>query len=138
MIRVLSGSRRASKRRSAVRDVVRGIERLGERQRVLGRLRHASADMRARHERGIAQDGDPAEGHARHCEIVDRLQERLRRAQDRVNGGAITLSPSWRISATRRARSAAAGSRQVGQAALVGQEPRQLALLARRPIQTKL
>ena len=57
-------------------DVVRG-KRIGQRQRVVAGLRHAGADMRPRHERRIADDGDAAERHARRLQVVDRLQHRL-------------------------------------------------------------
>ena len=57
-------------------DLVRR-DRVRKGGRVLAGLRHAGADMRSRHERGVADDRDAAERHARGFQVVDRLQHRL-------------------------------------------------------------
>ena len=59
-------------------DIAAAREQIGEHDRILGGLGDAGADMRARHEGGIAEQRDAPECHLRHREIVDRLQERLR------------------------------------------------------------
>ena len=53
------------------------VERRGEGDRVVRRLGDAGADMRARDERGVADERDAAERHRRRLEVVDRLQEGL-------------------------------------------------------------
>ena len=136
MMRCPTGSRAASKRRSAGCDIV-DRERRHQRRRIVRRLGHAGRDMRPRHERGIADDRDAAERHARRFEIVDRLQDRfvdqphdraeLRRQQPLGGGAHVRRSP--------RAGSAAAGSRsRAVDAALVGEQLLQLGRLVGRPV----
>ena len=62
--------------RSAASTSVPTAQRIRERHRILRRLGNARADMRARHKSGIADQRNPAEAHARHVDVVDRLQER--------------------------------------------------------------
>src|SRR5580658_4440831 len=57
-------------------DVV-AVERLRQRRRIVGGLRHAGGDMGPRHEGGVAENSNPAEGELRAFQIVDRLQDRL-------------------------------------------------------------
>ena len=111
-------------------------ERVGERERVIGRLGDAGADVRARHECGVAQNRDPAERHARHFQVVDRLQERLRAKRKHF----VELRRKHLLSGFTHARHDVARDQRrrdrerVGAAALVGQQARQFARLARRPV----
>ena len=71
------------------------VERRGEGDRVVRRLGDAGADMRARDERGVADERDAAERHRRRLEVVDRLQEGL---LGQTNRSKIVASQPWRRS----------------------------------------
>lgn len=62
-------------------------ERGHEGEGVEGRLGHAHAGVRPRHEGGVADERDAAADHRRRHEIVDRLQHRAFGARDDVGEG---------------------------------------------------
>ena len=92
--------------------------------------------MRARHEGGVADNGDAPEGQARTFQIVDRLQDRLVDQAD--DGAELRRQQSLR----RRAHGGdgvAANERRrdrdrMGDAAVVGQEPGEFGVLVGRPV----
>src|ERR1700741_213655 len=53
-----------------------GVQRLGKRCRIVGRLGDSGGDMRPRHKGRIADNRHPSKGEVRTLEVVDRLQDR--------------------------------------------------------------
>ena len=84
-------------------------QRMRECRRILGRFGNPGADMRAHHKGGIPNQGHATSVHARHFEIVDRLQERTIAKVQHVAELRCQERPAARSSAMVAPGSAAAG-----------------------------
>ncbi len=117
-------------------DVVRGTKRIGQRHGIAARLGDAHTDVRARHERGIAHQRDPAEHQLRGLDVVDRLEERLLREPDhlcelgREQRVGVVPHASDHLPADQRRRD----RHLVRAAAFVGEQIDQSRVFGRRPI----
>ena len=118
-------------------DIALAPNGLGQRRRVVRRLRHAGRHMRARDKCRVADDRDAAERHARRFQDRRSAAGSARRSAARSarNCGASSRSASARISAmTSRADQRRRDRDRMRRAALVGEQPWQFRALVRRPV----
>ena len=105
------------------------LQGLCQRQCIRGRLGRATRRVRARHERGVAQQHDAAERHLRHGQVEDELDERFgggmdQRPERRRQHAVGVLAQHGCVAFLQRAR----GQRKLVLAAgAVGQHGRQVA-----------